>query len=49
MPGQYDNIPMVTVILKPNEHADEYMVIVDDVALVSRRVARLTLILIITP
>jgi hypothetical protein len=41
MTGQHDNTPIQTVIYKPNEHADEYLVIVDDVAEVSRGSLRL--------
>lgn len=37
MTGQHDNRPVTTVIYKPNEHADEYIVIVDDVAEVGWR------------
>jgi hypothetical protein len=32
MPGQHDTTPVQTVIYKPNEHADEYIVAIDDVA-----------------
>jgi hypothetical protein len=32
MPGQHDTTPIQTVIYKPNEHADEYIVAIDDVA-----------------
>ena len=32
MPGQHDSTPVQTVIYKPNEHADEYIVAIDDVA-----------------
>ena len=32
MTGQHDNNPVQTVIYKPNEHADEYIVAIDDVA-----------------
>ena len=32
MPGQHDNTPVQTIIYKPNEHADEYIVAIDDVA-----------------
>jgi hypothetical protein len=35
MPGQHDTTPIQTVIYKPNEHADEYIVAIDDVAEVS--------------
>jgi len=36
MPGQHDTTPIQTVIYRPNEHADEYIVAIDDVAEVSR-------------
>jgi len=32
MTGQHDNRPAQAIIYKPDEHADEYMVLVDDVA-----------------
>ena len=35
MTGQHDNNPVQTIIYKPNEHADEYIVAIDDVAEVS--------------
>jgi hypothetical protein len=35
MTGQHDQTPVQTVIYKPNEHADEYIVAIDDVAEVS--------------
>jgi hypothetical protein len=35
MTGQHDTTPVQTVIYKPNEHADEYIVAIDDVAEVS--------------
>lgn len=36
MTGQHDNTPVQMVIYKPNEHADEYLVAVDDVSEVRR-------------
>jgi hypothetical protein len=42
MPGQHDSTPIQTVIYKPNEHADEYIVAIDDVAEVSGHLSSLS-------
>lgn len=43
MPGQHDTTPIQTVIYKPNEHADEYIVAIDDVAEVSLVFSHITI------